>query len=165
MTDYTELKRLAEHHLSLGHAYTVATPSAVLALIAENERLLKLLERTVEQHVPLTELEDVPGWSRVVELVEVVTERDQLRAEVAGLRTGYEAYEQVNAELKAENERIERNRDMWKGQVDRQCETIEDLRKALKTAEDAMWHADGNMDGEAADARDALAALGQGEQS
>lgn len=37
MTDYTELKRLAEHHLSLGHAYTVATPSAVLALIAENE--------------------------------------------------------------------------------------------------------------------------------
>lgn len=67
--------------------------------------------------------------------------------------------------LIAENERLERNRDMWKGQVDRQCETIEGLRKALKTAEDAMWHADGNMDGEAADARDALAALGQGEQS
>ena len=30
------------------------------------------------------------------------TERDQLRAEVAGLKTGYEAYELVNAELKAE---------------------------------------------------------------
>ena len=33
-------------------------------------------------------------------------ERDQLRAEVAGLRTGYEAYEQVNAELKAEVDRL-----------------------------------------------------------
>ena len=96
-------------------------------------------------------------------------ERDEdvrkFRAEIAGLKTGYEAYERVNAELKAENERLERNRDMWKGQVDRQCETIEGLRKALKAAEDAMWHADGNMDGEAADARDALADLGQGEQS
>lgn len=37
MTDYTELKRLAENHQFLGHAYTVATPDAVLALIAENE--------------------------------------------------------------------------------------------------------------------------------
>ncbi|WLI32886.1 hypothetical protein [Pseudomonas sp. FP818] len=32
----------------------------------------------------------------------LLIERDRLRAEVAGLRTGYEAYEQVNAELKAE---------------------------------------------------------------
>ena len=32
----------------------------------------------------------------------VEIERDQLRAEVAGLKTGYEAYERVNAELKAE---------------------------------------------------------------
>ena len=36
----------------------------------------------------------------------VEIERDQLRAEVAGLRTGYEAYEQVNAELKAEIEAL-----------------------------------------------------------
>ncbi|ETF06899.1 helix-turn-helix domain-containing protein [Pseudomonas moraviensis] len=35
----------------------------------------------------------------------VVAERDQLRAEVAGLRTGYEAYEQVVQGLKAEVER------------------------------------------------------------
>ena len=150
---------------------------SVEQLRAENERLLKLLERTVEQHVPLTELEGVPGWSRVVELVEVVSERDhlraevhrlsmamgiqvirsfsghadqksidellsagiqvdkeeisRLRAEVAGLRTGYEAYEQVNAELKAKNERIERNRDMWKGQVERQAEELTALRKRI----------------------------------
>jgi cell division protein FtsB len=37
-------------------------------------------------------------------LIKMAAERDQLRAEVAGLRTGYEAYERVNAELKAEVE-------------------------------------------------------------
>ena len=38
----------------------------------------------------------------IQDLYQVITERDQLRAEVAGLKTGYEAYERVNAELKAE---------------------------------------------------------------
>lgn len=33
---------------------------------------------------------------------------DQLRAEVAGLKAGYEAYERVNAELKAEVERLDK---------------------------------------------------------
>ena len=37
---------------------------------------------------------------------DLIAERDQLRAEVAGLKTGYEAYERVNAELKAENEAL-----------------------------------------------------------
>lgn len=41
----------------------------------------------------------------------VEIERDQLRAEVAGLRTGYEAYEQVNAQLKAEVEKLRKERD------------------------------------------------------
>ena len=161
MTDFTELKRLAEHHLSLGQAYTVAKPSLLLALIAENERLsadCSSMRGSLKANaVSIKKLIKDGGRA--------ARERDQLRAEVAGLRTGYEAYERVNAELKAENERLERNRDMWKGQVERQTETIEGLRKALKAAEDAMWHADGNMDGEAADARDALADLGQGEQS
>ncbi|WP_449103789.1 hypothetical protein [Pseudomonas veronii] len=40
------------------------------------------------------------------QIEQLETERDQLRAEVAGLKTGYEAYERVNAELKAENERL-----------------------------------------------------------
>lgn len=65
-------------------------------------------------------------------------ERDRLRAEVAGLRTGYEAYEQVNAELKAENERLERNRDMWKGQVERQAEELTALREEVTEWKDTV---------------------------
>jgi len=133
----------------------------IVQLKAENERLAAACERA--EQIIIVECKAASLAKVRANLLEA--NRDQLRAEVAGLKTGYQAYERVNAELKAENERLERNRDMWKGQVDRQCETIEGLRKALKAAEDAMWHADGNMDGEAADARDALADLGQGEQS
>jgi len=39
----------------------------------------------------------------------VTIERDQLRAQLAGLKTGYEAYERVNAELKADNEALRAN--------------------------------------------------------
>ena len=55
-------------------------------LLGHNDHLVELLE----------------ARSRLMLGVEI--ERDQLRAEVAGLRTGYEAYERVNAELKAEVE-------------------------------------------------------------
>ncbi|WP_426103214.1 hypothetical protein [Pseudomonas sp. PSPC3-3] len=37
-------------------------------------------------------------------------ENDQLRAQVAGLKTGYEAYERVNAELRAEVEGLRRDK-------------------------------------------------------
>lgn len=39
------------------------------------------------------------------------TERDQLRAEAAGLKTGYEAYEQTVKELRAEVEALRKERD------------------------------------------------------
>lgn len=124
MTDNSELKRLAEHHLSLGQAYTVAKPSVLLALIAENERLGK--ERITEHQslrsdrarnslymmIATSLIDDHPyerggsDWDYEHpihdKIISLLAERDQLRAEVAGLRTGYEAYEQVNAELKAE---------------------------------------------------------------
>ena len=109
MSDYSELKRLAslaknwsgeigeddwytaccfdKPKFSVLDAEFIAKcePGSVLALIAENERYLKLVERMVDQYAPLTELEGVPGHSRVVELVEVVAERDQLKTEVEGL--------------------------------------------------------------------------------
>lgn len=77
-------------------------------------------------------------WQSVRKAQEILAERDQLRAEIAGLKTGYEAYEQVNAELKAENERLERNRDMWKGQVERQAEELTALREEVTEWKDTV---------------------------
>ena len=105
MSDYSELKRLAEHHLSLGQAYTVAKPSVLLALIAENERLER---KNANQSESIREYQDLVMGGDVslgmlkADIRVTTGERDQLRAEVAGLKTGYEAYERVNAELKAE---------------------------------------------------------------
>lgn len=93
-----------------------ANPAAVLALIAENERLQqreqdlsasvkywfnacggKQFEAGVKHADEAASKYIDEHWRR---------QRDQLRAENAGLRTGYEAYEQVNAELKAEVEAL-----------------------------------------------------------
>lgn len=118
MTDNTELKRLAEHHLSLGQAYTVAKPSVLLALIAENERLkvdLKSVVRLNNENADLfkTKNDKLKAENERLESEAVYSaagfdaareEISKLRAEIAGLKTGYEAYERVNAELKAENE-------------------------------------------------------------
>lgn len=62
-------------------------------LLGHNDHLVELLE----------------ARGRLMLGVEI--ERDQLRAEVAGLRTGYEAYERVNAELKAECEALRKDKD------------------------------------------------------
>ena len=91
-----------------------ANPTAVLALIAENERL---------QHREQDLSASVKYWfnacggkqfeAGVKHADEAASkyidehwrqQRDRLRAEIAGLKTGYEAYERVNAELKAEVE-------------------------------------------------------------
>ena len=100
-------------------------PETVLALIAEKDAMAGLLKRFVdgeheqdenqaERHMYFTEAQSL--LALVIGELEAHTivpdsaikaihaERDQLRAEVAGLRTGYEAYERVNAELKAEVE-------------------------------------------------------------
>lgn len=93
-------------------------------------------------------------WQSVRKAQEILAERDQLRAEVAGLRTGYEAYEQVNAELKAE---------------------VEGLRK-LGPSKEIIWCACGDgypvnsygagfMDANNGVCANCDAALGQGEQS
>lgn len=75
-------------------------------LLGHNDHLVELLE----------------ARSRLMLGVEI--ERDQLRAEIAGLKTGYEAYERVNAELKAECARSTEREIL-------QLAEIEALRKAL----------------------------------
>ena len=77
MADYTGHNRLAEHHQSLGHAYTVATPAAVLALIAENERVNTECKQLIL-------LECHGGTAQAA--VNLLAERDQLKAENDELR-------------------------------------------------------------------------------
>jgi len=127
MTDYTELKLAAEaasqgrwnqdgfdvqnddindyrvarcNRLADAKFIAVANPAAFLALIAENDRL----SQTVES---LIQMERTTG-NRAIEYA---GKCDDLKAEVAGLRTGYEAYERVNAELKAEVEALKKRID------------------------------------------------------
>ena len=106
MTDYTELKRLVDRVLTdrrfCGDENHKALADGVRALIAENDRL---------------ESERAELWrgKRDVEATRdtksaVIAE---LKAEIAGLKTGYEAYERVNAELKAECEALRKDAGRW----------------------------------------------------
>ncbi|MEE8875963.1 hypothetical protein [Pseudomonas helleri] len=121
-------------------------------LLGHNDHLVELLE----------------ARSRLMLGVEI--ERDQLRTEVAGLRTGYEAYERVNAELKAENERLRRERE---GKVLCDLELFETLRDAANTEADehrkcmATYRPlrQENLDSVVKKCDDLLAAMGKGEQS
>lgn len=126
------------------------TPAAVLALIAENEAL--------------------KGLYRMHQQTETREMRD-LKAEIAGLKTGYEAYEQVNAGLKAEVARS----------TEREIMQLAEIESLRKDAERYRWLRDqcgiveykaiaGSIDsgmlpsGESLDA--ALSAvMGKGEQS
>ncbi|WP_448120064.1 hypothetical protein [Pseudomonas veronii] len=140
MTDNTELKRLAQRVIDIealdggepiceawGEFEAAATPAAVLALIAENELLAKTADCWDRLNIQNKALSD-----------SFRTERDQLRAEIAGLKTGYEAYERVNAELKGE---------------------VEGLRNALRPL---LAHWDDLRPGESINVDAARAALGQG---
>ncbi|WP_122252637.1 hypothetical protein [Pseudomonas savastanoi] len=61
--------------------------------------------KTCKKHIesPVFLYKDCVGC----ELQELRSERDHARAEIAGLKTGYEAYERVNAELRAECEALQ----------------------------------------------------------
>jgi hypothetical protein len=135
MSDYSELKRLAEackealplrymeshgslyirndhgivfdvhqnrsfpEFMAANKAYAdlalAASPAAVLALIAENERLTGFV---VYRRAQVDQYDEA--------LIKVADQRDQLKAENAGLKTGYEAYEQVVEGLRAEVEKL-----------------------------------------------------------
>lgn len=131
MSDYSEFKtaatRIIEVHTSQDVPISklfdkfdaLASPESVLALITENERYLKLVERMVDQYVPLTELEGVPGWSRVVELVEVVAERDRLKTEVEGLRAQHGRDSAELRSLSQARDDARKERDRLKAEVER----------------------------------------------
>ena len=123
MTDNTELKRLAEAHVQKDIVDPIEStrvmlvePKTVLALIAENEQLAKTADCWDRLNVQNKALSDSfraerdqaeQDYKDVVGTIELRDiEISKLRAEIAGLRTGYEAYEQVVQGLKAENEAL-----------------------------------------------------------
>ena len=67
-------------------------------------------QSSTELAVHMRSLQKMPGWHDPL-ADRLWQEVEALKAEVAGLRTGYEAYEQVNAELKAEVEKLRKERD------------------------------------------------------
>lgn len=127
MSDHAELKRaaetvkqtyaalcehggdeLAEAWNSAELAYDdAANPDVILTLIAENELLA---ESASSERDRVTSI--IGQYARIED------ERNQLKAELSGLRTGFEAQNQVNAELKAENEALvaaaQALRDEWR---------------------------------------------------
>ncbi len=138
MADHSELKRLAEAcaaagEYSPGDAWDedrsygpaevaflafapAATPMTVLALIADLEEARNGMKHSCAIRLK-KEIERLEG------------ERDQLRAEVAGLKTGYEAYERVNAELKAEVEELRKYGEEFAVLAERRREEADALRK------------------------------------
>ena len=80
--------------------------------ISTRDATIKVLDEQVDQlkadnerlEVEVKRMTSIAYAAHGAFRMETMAERDQLRAEVAGLRTGYEAYERVNAELKAEVE-------------------------------------------------------------
>lgn len=96
-TDETPVHHMVSMTAEDAAFVAAANPAAVLALIAENERLERLALDSVNAE-----------YAGSMDLESICAERDQLRAEVAGLKTGYEAYERVKAELKAEVERLDK---------------------------------------------------------
>ncbi|WAT30141.1 hypothetical protein [Pseudomonas sp. GXZC] len=161
MTDYTELQRLAEHHLSLGHAYTVATPAAVLALIAENERVKARLcvcrdcggqgevysgHSSYQGHnqppEPDMDVCGTCGGDGVLGSLEdfeaLAAERDQLKAENEALRKDAESRIEWAKEASAEIDRLQG--------IEAKCEALRDDSEqkqydanAWRNGEESVW--------------------------
>lgn len=122
--------------------FMVAAREGVLALIAENERLTTQVrlagvsaEVTVHQEV----------GRAITEALTVTIERDELRAEIAALKTGYEAYERVNAELKAECEALREEIGGIKEVSSVQVKALKALTFAARTTGGTAGHDEGLM--------------------
>lgn len=166
MSDYSELERRAQAAIdaigTLSRARQerefndVCTPQVVKDLIADLDEARNGMKHSCAIRLK-KQIEHLEG------------ERDQLRAEVAGLRTGYEAYERVNAELKAECEALRRERE---GKVLCDLELFETLRDSANTEADEHRQCmatyrplrQENLDSVVKKCDDLLAAMGKGEQ-
>ena len=85
-------------------------------------------QSSTELAVHMRSLQKMPGWHDPL-ADRLWQEVEALKAEVAGLRTGYEAYERVNAELKAEVEVLRKYGEEFAVLAERRREEAEALRK------------------------------------
>lgn len=154
-------------------------------LLGHNDHLVELLEArgrlmlTVEVERLRTAEGDAMTYKAGME--NVAQQRDQLKAENAGLKTGYEAYEQVNAGLKAEVEWLRKDSESYRllsfchGQgtlelVRSHHELCAEIRRLKIIAGEPVpptpeEFVGPSPEGPTARIRRKLAALGQGEQS
>lgn len=74
--------------------FIVATnPQIVAALLAERASLLAEIEKRtqqlrmiVRQHMPLEEMEDMPGWSQVVDAEKAIRQRNEVKEKLDRIR-------------------------------------------------------------------------------
>lgn len=155
------------------HGPEVVMASAYDQLKTENERLAAACERA--EQIIIVECKAASLAKARANLLEA--DRDQLRAEIAGLKTGYEAYEQVNAELKAEVEALRKDAELH-AQIQRAAGELPvgwEVRVCVEHESGyvELWDQDGcevdfpnSCESLALTVSDAIdAALGQGEQS
>lgn len=113
MTDYTELQKAAEY---------AAQDTIKFADESEEMRALQQFHEEVDPETVLALIAENESahkhWQNESNNVQVLV------AEVS--------------RLKAENERLERNRDMWKGQVERQAEELTALREEVTEWKDTV---------------------------
>lgn len=108
MIDYKELKLKASH--AVGFSDMSIAPDMILELIAEIERLETahaVAERRYHEQIDARD-QIATNYNKLSYGAEICREeRDQLRAELAGLRTGFDAQNEVIAGLK-------KDADKWK---------------------------------------------------
>ena len=93
-------------------------------------------QSSTELAVHMRYLQGLPGWHDPL-ADRLWQEVEALRAEVAGLKTGYEAYERVNAELKAEVEGLRDDLDQ-----------VEYDANAWRNGEESVWIEVFNIEGD-----------------
>lgn len=151
-TDETPVHHMVSMTAEDAAYIAAANPAAILALLAENEELGRYLCTCrdcggegalhtgdwhsyghMEPPEPVMEkcgeCDGTGLLGEIQDLYQVITERDQLRTEVAGLKAGYEAYERVNAELEAEVEALRKYGEEFAVLAERRREEADALRK------------------------------------
>lgn len=78
------------------------------------------------------------GHATPAAVLALIAEIDKIDADRKACWAEFKVQGRMLDEIKAENERIARNRDMWKGQVERQAEELTRLRKALTECADSL---------------------------